>query len=136
MKKTVLFLFLCLVTLGISSCEKEVFVPEQSNRTFLFDIMPADWRTDDGGRTWFREIDVPENDNYFNSTGQIIVSMSFEDVNIYETLPQTFQGLTYRVRSGIGFVSIEVGDPYGDPISAPNFESTAKVTLLDATPIN
>lgn len=135
--KKYLLLILCTLTLAFSSCKKEVIAPETSNRTILFDILAADWKTTDGGYTYFKDISVPENTKNFNDSGQIIVAMSFEDVNVYEGLPQVFQGLSYRFTTDPGFVTIILTDPNGGLINhAPTFDATAKITLIDSQLIN
>jgi len=136
MKKSIL-LILCALTLGLSSCKKEIITPESSNRTILVDILAADWQTTDGGYTYFRDISVPQNTKNFNDIGQIIVAMSFENVTVYEGLPQVYQGLSYRFTSDPGFVTIILSDPDGAIVShAPTFDATAKITLVDAQLIN
>jgi len=130
MKRTLLLL-LCTITIGLSACKKETIITEPVNRTILFDIFPQDWTPSTDGLSYYRDIQVPENTADFNQSGQIVVAMSFEDVNIYEGLPQVYKGLTYRFTTEPGFVRIILNDPYDAPVSRPTFESTAKVTLID-----
>lgn len=135
--KRYLLLFLCTITIGMSSCKKETLITEPINRTILFDIFPVDWTTTDGGLTYFKRLNVPQNTPSFNQSGHIVVAMSFEDVNEYEGLPQVYNGLSYQFVSGVGYVTIIISSPNANtPISKPTFESTAKVTLIDADLIN
>jgi hypothetical protein len=130
--KKYLLLLLCTVAIGLSSCKKETIL-EPSNRTILVDVFANQWRTDDGGFTYYTNIDVPENDASFNQIGHIVVAMSFENVNEYEGLPQVYNGLSYQFQSGIGYVRLVVSSPNsGTTINAPNFDATAKITLIDA----
>jgi len=136
--KKYLLLILCTITLGLSSCEKEVLVPNSSNRTILVDIFPNDWRTDDNGFTYYKVINVPENTANFNDIGHIAVSMSFEDVDVYEGLPQVYGNVSYRFTTEPGYVTIHLNNPAGNSIrvTQPTFESTAKITLIDSQLIN
>lgn len=120
--------------MGLASCKKDNIRPE--NKTVLLDIFPNDWTTNDKGVTYFRDINIPALTSDFNNRGQVIVSMSFENVNIYEALPQVFQGLSYRFTTEKDYVRIIISSPNGGTISKPTFESTAKVTLIDAVNIN
>jgi hypothetical protein len=136
MKKHLLLL-LCIVAVTISSCKKETLITEPTNRTILFDIFQNDWTTTDGGLTYVKRLSVPENTASFNHSGHIVVAMSFEDINEYEGLPQVYNGLSYQFVSGEGYVTIIISSPNrGTPISRPDFDATAKVTLIDAILLN
>ena len=136
MKKYLLLLF-CTVAVSLSSCKKETLITEPINRTILFDIFQNEWTTTDGGLTYFKRLSVPENTASFNQSGHIVVAMSFEDVNEYEGLPQVYNGLSYQFVSGQGYVTIIISSPNsGTPINRPNFDATAKVTLIDAVLLN
>lgn len=132
--KKALLLFFCAATVMLSSCKKEVISPETTNLTILSDIFPNDWTLSADGLSYFTRISVPENDDFYNQNGSVVVAMSFENLNVYEALPQTYKGFSYRFTYEPGYVTIYLNDPYGQPLVAgdrPTFESTAKIALLD-----
>lgn len=132
MKRSILLL-LFIASIGLVSCKKEVYVPsDTTNLTILSDIFPKDWVRSPDGLSYYTRISVPENDTYYNQNGAIVVAMSFENLDVYEALPQTYKGYSYRFTYQPGYVTIYLNDPYGDPVNAPTFESTAKITLLDS----
>jgi hypothetical protein len=131
MKKNLL-LILCTLTLGLSSCKKEVLVAEPSNRTILLDILAKEWKTKDNGLTYYRDISVPENNANFNNRGHIVVAMSFEKIDVFEGLPQVYQGLSYTFTSEPGYVTLYLRRVDGQASAQPTFDSTAKITLIDA----
>ena len=132
--KKALLLFFCAATVMLSSCKKEVISPETTNLTILSDIFPNDWKLTPDRLSYVVEISVPENDEFYNQNGSVVVAMSFENLNVYEALPQTYKGFSYRFTYEPGKVKIYLSDPYGQVLVAddePTFESTAKISLLD-----
>lgn len=135
--KKYLLLLLAIASIGLSSCKKEVFIPEVANRTILVDIQANAWRLSDNGLYYFTEVDVPENDQNFNHSGQVLVSMSFDDANVYEGLPQVYAGDSYTFTSEPNRVTIFINDAYNNrrPVP-PSGVTTAKITLVDAVIID
>jgi len=129
--KKYLLLLLCVTAIGLSSCKKETIAPV-TNRTILVDIFKGDWKLTSDGRSYFKTISVPENDAYFNKSGHIVVAMSFENPNIFEGLPQVYKNIAYTFDAGVGYVNVYFSDPSGATIGAPTFDSTVKITLIDA----
>ena len=131
MKKYLLFLLISCA--GLSSCKKEVLIPGSSNRTILADIAANSWVLSSDGLYYSTVINVPENNANFNQAGHILVSMSFENPDVYEGLPQVYAGDSYTFTSKPGSVTIYINDAYNKvrPVP-PNGITTAKITLVDA----
>jgi hypothetical protein len=129
--KKYLLLLLCTVAVTISSCKKETIITEPTNRTILFDIRPNDWVLSGNGLGYYKDVVVPENNDSFNRSGHVVVSMSFDDPLVYEGLPQVYQGVTYRYSAEPGFVTLYVGNANGTAVARPAGTVTAKITLID-----
>lgn len=128
--KKYLLLLLCTITVGLSSCKKELIAP--SNRTIIVDIAGKSWITNDGGVTYYTNIQVPENDANFNQRGHIVLAMAFENPDVYEGLPQVYLGISYTFTSQPGSVTIYQNAVSGAVINQPVGVSTAKITLIDS----
>lgn len=124
-------MLLCTVTIGLSSCKKEVIVPETSNRTILLDIKPNDWQVSGDRLGFYKDISVPENTPYFNNNGHVVVSMSFDNADVFEGLPQVYNGVTYRYSAEPNIVTVYVGNANGTAAARPIGTVTAKITLID-----
>jgi hypothetical protein len=129
--KKYLLLLLCTVTIGLSSCKKEVIVPESSNRTILLDIKSDEWQVSANRLGFYKDISVPENTPYFNNNGHVVVSMAFDNPDVFEGLPQVYQGITYRYSSEPNIVTIYIGNANGTALVTPPGIVTAKITLID-----
>ncbi len=130
--KKFIFLLLCTATLGLVSCKKDTIVNNILPRTILFDIAANSWKTTDGGKTYFTEINVPENDDDFNQSGGVVVSMAFDaNRSIFDGLPNVYQGLSYQFSSEPGYVVIYVDAIEGDTFPPPA-AATAKIVLVDS----
>lgn len=134
MKKYLLLLL--VTTIGLSSCKKEIIDSGQRNRTIIVDIPGANWKTTDGGRNYFTNINVPENDAQFNQSGHIVLAMAFENPNQYEGLPQVYLGISYTFTSQPGSVTIYQNAVDNHVLTQPVGVSTAKITLIDSDRIN
>jgi hypothetical protein len=99
------FLLLALPLLIFSSCKKEVTEVQQVDQAFsaIYTINPADWKTTNGGTSY------------------------------YEALPQVFDGITYGVIHGDGYVSVDISTISGNAVTPPGEPVTAKIILIDAT---
>jgi hypothetical protein len=131
MKKLILLL-LCTATLGLVSCKKETVAPQIFPRTILYDIPSSSWKTTDGGKSYSTEISVPENDDNFNQSGGVIVSMAFDsNKKIFDGLPNVFQGLSYQFSSEPNYVVLYV-DGVGGQIITPPSAARVKIVLVDS----
>lgn len=134
MKKLILLL-LCTATLGLASCEKDVIVPPQIfPRTILYDIPANEWKTTNGGLTYRTTINVPENDENFNQSGGVIVSLSFDpQKKVYDALPNVVDGISYNYTSEPGYVVVFIEDVNGAIIQTPpTGPIRIKIVLVDS----
>lgn len=130
--KKFIFLLLCTATLGLVSCKKDTIVNNIVPRTILYDIPANGWKTTDGGRSYSTEVIVPENDDNFNQSGGVIVSMAFDaNRRIFDGLPNVYQGLSYQFSSEPGYVVIYV-DAIDNEAFPPPAAATVKIVLVDS----
>lgn len=130
MKKHLTLLLLPLLFLA-ASCQKNenVVVP---NRTILVDIKPTDWKSEDGGKTFYANIPMPEITPDFNDWSAVLFYLSFED-QVYEQVPQVYNGITYRYTMEPGDIYIDIQSSLGDEvISPPGQVIRAKIILIES----
>jgi len=132
MKKFIILL-LCTATLGLVSCKKDTIVQNVLPRTILYDIPTNSWKTSDGGRSYFTTINVPENNESFNQSGAVVVSLSFDSQRkVYDALPSVVDGFSYNFTSEPGYVLIFVEDVNRQIINPPSGTIRAKIVLVDS----
>lgn len=131
MKKLTILLFLGILALG--ACRKEVTQVKQVNQAFsaIYDIKSTDWTTADNGLSYSTSFDVPELNSAIFDHGAVIVYLSFKD-NIYEALPEVFDGISYGAIHSQGAVTVDLHAVDGSAITAPGGEIFAKIVLIDA----
>lgn len=130
-----LFLLSTLPLFIFSSCKKETTVVEQVDQAFsaVYNIAPGDWSTTNGGLSYSAELEVPELDQTIYQSGAVLVYLSFAGASYYEALPQVFDGITYGVIHGNGYVNIDISALSGAAIDPPGQTVSTKVILIDAT---
>ncbi len=125
-----------LVLLLASSCRKEVIqqVEQRVDQAYsaVYTIQPGDWFTENGGKTYSAELEVPELDNVIYQDGAVLVFIQFEGENYFEALPQVFDGIAFGVIHNNGYVVLDLSDIDGGTINPPGVRVTAKVILIDA----
>lgn len=133
MNKAILLLAVPLII--FSSCKKEVTEVRQVDQAFsaVYTIQPGDWKTTNNGLSYSVDFDVPELDNVIYQNGAVLVYLSFAGNTYYEALPQVFDGITYGVIHGNGYVGIDISDLSGNAIDPPGQPVSAKIVLIDAT---
>lgn len=131
MKKLTILLLLGILTMG--ACRKEITQVKQVNQAFsaVYNIKASDWTTSDDGISYSTSFDVPELSNAIFDHGAVIVYLSFND-NIYEALPEVFDGIAYGAIHSPGAVTVDLHAVDGSAITAPGGEIYAKVVLIDA----
>lgn len=133
--KGIYFIGLALV-LFATSCRKEVVeqietrVDQAYSATYT--IQPGDWFTENNGKTYSAELEIPELDNVIYQDGAVLVFIQFEGQNYFEALPQVFEGISYGVIHNNGYVVIDLNDIDGGNINPPGARVKAKVILIDA----
>lgn len=131
--KKLIFLLLCTATLGLVSCKKDTIVQNILPRTIIYDIPPSGWKTSDGGRTYFTTINVPENNDSFNQSGGVIVSLSFDSQRkVYDALPNVVDGFSYNFTSEPGYITIFMEDVNRQVITPPSGTIRSKIVLVDS----
>lgn len=133
MNKT--FLLFALPLIIFSSCKKEVTEVKQVDQAFsaVYTIQPGDWKTTDNGYSYSVDFEVPELDNVIYQNGAVLVYLSFNGTSYYEALPQVFDGITYGVIHGNGYVGVDMSALSGNAIDPPAQPVSAKIVLIDAT---
>jgi hypothetical protein len=130
MKK--LSLLLILAVTALSACRKEVnqVQPKQAV-SVQWDIQTEDWYSDDNGVSYAASADLPELTDAIFDHGAVLVYLSFDD-NIYEALPEVFDGIAYGAIHSPGALTVDMHAVDGSAISAPSGLIYAKVILIDA----
>ena len=128
MKKLVsLIAIIAFFAVAFTSCKKDTIVQNILPRTILTDISINSWKTDDGGLSYYADISVPENDNVFNQSGGVIVSLSFDNSKaIFDGLPNVVNGFSYNFTSEPGYVRIYIEDVNREVINPPTAVIRAK----------
>jgi len=119
--------FLAISIFLFSSCiKKEVVIP---NTTIVTDVLPSDWRYSSGSQTYYVSINMPELDQYTNSTYGILVSFSAGN-DIYEAVPEVYNGYAYSFTHRPGLLTLEVQGANGSTVSPPNYTIRVKIVLV------
>lgn len=130
MKKLSLLLILALG--GLSACTKEVVQPATPQAySAVYSITPSNWSTSDNGISYSTTFNVPELSNAIFDHGAVIVYLSFDN-NIYEALPEVFDGISYGAIHSPGSVTIDYHAVDGSTVSAPSGTVYAKIILINA----
>jgi len=128
MRKNIYLLILPLLLI-LASCQKNEYVVP--NRTILTTIYQTDWKTNNGGKTLFASIDMPEIDSYFNDHGGVLVYASFGD-RVYEQIPEVYEGISYSYTHQSGLIQIEIQNSDGlASVTAPG-TMDVKIVLVES----
>lgn len=131
MKKIPLLLLLGVFMLG--ACQKTVTKVEQVDQAYsaVYNIQGSDWKLSDDHLRCSTTFDVPELSSAIFDHGAVLVYLSFED-NIYEALPEVYEGIAYRATHSQGAVTVDLRAVDGSAITAPSGTVYAKIVLIDA----
>ena len=114
-------LMLCIVTLGLASCKKEVLVPDAGlpNQTIETVIKANQWVSSENNTRLSATINFPEiDDATFKNDGILVYIYPDNDVAEYKQLPLVFdaQAYSYIVRRGSITIDIQTsGDTKLNP---------------------
>ncbi|SDM79608.1 hypothetical protein [Pedobacter antarcticus] len=137
MKKTVLIMLLSIVTLGISSCKKEVFVPNDGipNQTLLKYVASGDWRISPDNNTYSVTIPVGEIDRGTFENDNISLMISRGDNDVYDGMPYSDEasGDNYSFDITPGSVTIYYQNKYSVPPARPNLVTRVKIVLTTSS---
>lgn len=130
MKKSILLL-LFIASIGLVSCEKEVYVPND-NITFLDYVQPNDWQYDSSTQTYSVNIPAPEidGDTFENDDISLMVSRGNNDV--YDKIPFVYDGLSWSFDITTGNITLYVqtsGTAPEVPVK-PNYITRVKVVIV------
>ena len=120
--KKILTLVCCTILLAATSCTKKYITP--SNVTAIYTINgTTGWEvyTDDGGKkSWFSKLEnLPEQDQYAQETGGVLVYISYDEGATYEALPEVYNGISYSYTSEVGRIRIFAQNSNGSQLAAP-----------------
>jgi hypothetical protein len=120
MKKSLLLL-LFVSCIGLVSCQKEVYVPDDTlpNQTILKYVQPNQWVLSPNGTTYTVVIPVSEIDPDTFENDDISIMVSKGDNDTYEPIPAAFNGETYSTLIRPGSVQIDI-QTTGDQNLFPN----------------
>lgn len=131
------FVLLGITLLAFTACQKkiirEVHEVETSNKASaaVYEIRSEDWATDDDSLSFSASFNMPELSDAIFDHGAVLVYLSFDD-NIYEALPEVFNGIVYGAIHSPGFVTVDFHALDGYSISPPTAVVYAKIVLIDA----
>ena len=126
MKKNILFLLITGIILVSSCTTKQVVIP---NITVITDVHPSDWQYSAVSQTYYTTINMPEIDNYANTHDGILVSFSGGN-NIYEALPEVYNGYSYSYTHQTGLITMEVQGANGATAAPPNYTMRVKIVII------
>lgn len=120
MKKLTL-LFICVATLGLASCKKQVYVPNAvlPNQTIETVISPSQWVYSENNKRLSTTVNFPEiDDATFNNDAILVYIYPDNSVPEYKQLPLVFdaQAYSYIVRRGSITIDIQTS---GDSVLTP-----------------
>ncbi len=129
--KKILFIFLGVMILGVSSCKK---VTEQyyttPNQTIFYSINSSSWKTADAGKTHAATLSFLKSDIYLNTYDGLLVYVSYDEGVTYISVPQTYNGLAYSYSATSSKVVLEVqSSDYIQTIQNPGSLSV-KIVLI------
>lgn len=129
MKKLVLLLG--LVGFLFSSCKKEYITQATPNQTIITNVPSSVWKSDDNGVTYYASLSVPEITPDFNTNGGVLVYISY-DGNVFEQIPEVYQGLSYSYTHNKGNVTVYAQNASGTGTITVPSNVTVKIILVDS----
>ena len=135
--RNAVLLFLCISGIGMGSCTKKVTQVVNQGFSAFYTIKASGWQSNSSSTYINYEFAVPELDQFMLDHGGVMVYLSFDGGDTYETLPQVVGNVAYGSYHYLQTVGIDLSpaDNTGT-VSAPTKDLLAKVVLLDATPLD
>lgn len=135
--KKYLLLLLCTVAIGLSSCKKTVYVPDEGlpNLTILKYVNPNQWIADSDGQTLSVDIPVSEIDRDTFENDDISLMISRGDNDTYEKIPFVYnsQSYSYEIRPGFVTLYIQTSDDQNVIPTRPGSTTRIKIVLITST---
>lgn len=135
--KKYLLLLLCTITIGLSSCEKEVYIPNDTlpNLTILKYVTPNQWVSSNNGTTLSVDIPVSDIDRDTFENDDISLMISRQDDDTYEKIPFVYDAQSYSYEVRPGFVTLYIqtsGDARLIPVR-PTTTTRVKIVLITSS---
>jgi hypothetical protein len=117
--------------LSVSSCTKKYITPNP-NQTIVFDVASSAWVASDPttGLSYSASLPVPEITDDFARFGGVIVSISYDDGDTYEQLPEVFNNTSFSYTYNSGNVTIYAQNSDGSAAVKPTDPIKVKVILV------
>lgn len=133
MKRSILLL-LFIATIGLVSCEKEVYVPNDTlpNITFLDYIEPNEWQYNSSNQTYNFNLDAPEIDKATFENDDVSLMISRGNTDYYEKIPFVYDGLSwsYEISQGKILVSVQTSGTSPQIPAKPTTTTRVKVVIV------
>ncbi len=135
--RNAVLLFLCISGIGMGSCTKKVTQVVDQGFSAFYTIKASGWQSNSSSTYINYEFAVPELDQFMLDHGGVMVYLSFDGGDTYETLPQVVGNVAYGSYHYLNTVGIDLSpaDNTGT-VSAPTKDLLVKLVLLDATPLD
>ena len=135
--KKYLLLLLCTVTIGLSSCEKEVYIPNDTlpNQTIIKYVNSNQWISSSNGQELSVDIPVGEIDRDTFENDDISLMISRQDDDTYEKIPFVYNAQSYSYEVRPGFVTLYIqtsGDNQLIPVR-PTATTRVKIVLITSS---
>ncbi|HTK20587.1 MAG TPA: hypothetical protein VL442_13765 [Mucilaginibacter sp.] len=137
MKKLLSILCCAVILLSVSSCTKKYISPVANlNKTVNANITSADWVAYTDGKSYYVPIAVPDLDNASAQYDGVVVSVSYDNGQTYEQLPEVYNGLSFSYTyngpgtGDAGNVSIYAQSPDGGTAIKPTDPILVKIVLV------
>lgn len=133
MKKSILLL-LFIATIGLVSCEKEVYVPNDTipNLTFLDYVQPNEWQYNSTTQTYSVNIPASEIDRETFENDDVSLMISRGDNDTYDKIPFVYDGLSwsYDITPGNVTLYIQTSGTNAEIPARPNYTTRVKVVIV------
>ncbi|MBV7529067.1 hypothetical protein [Chitinophaga sp. sic0106] len=135
MKKWLYPLLMVVVVLFTASGCTKTYNDIIPSTTILADVAANQWKTDDGGKTYYFLVTTPELTQSTAESDGVVVAMDRGN-GVFEALPEVYQNTSFTFLYEPGTVSIEASGVNGAPVTLPTGTITIKITIIPANPTN
>jgi hypothetical protein len=129
--KQLIILFAGVILLGTTACRK---VTENyyttPNKTIYVERIASQWTSSDAGKTYSTVIPFEDSDGFYHEYDGILVYASFDNGNIYEQIPQTYQGISYSYSTTINDAVVDLQSANFDVTVTPPNKVLFKIVLI------
>jgi len=129
MKKLLSIVCCAVMLLSVSSCTKKYITPNP-NQTIYADVASSDWLAYTDGKSYYVPISVAALDDASAQYDGVVVSVSYDNGQTYEQLPEVYNGLAFSYTYNTGNVSIYAQSPDGGTAIKPTDPIKVKIVLV------